>query len=66
VEAYKRAPSTLATQGPLIGPMAQVSEAIKHAAEEMVLSGKDPIEALNEAAANATQAIQEYEKRVKP
>jgi sn-glycerol 3-phosphate transport system substrate-binding protein len=66
VEAYQKAPSTLATQGPLLGPMPQVSEAIKHAAEEMVLSGKDPIDALNEAAANATQAIQEYEKRVNP
>jgi sn-glycerol 3-phosphate transport system substrate-binding protein len=65
VEAYRKAPSTLATQGPLIGPMAQVSEAIKHAAEEMVLGGKDPIEALNEAAATATQEIQDYEKRVK-
>ena len=66
VEAYRKAPSTLATQGPLLGPMAQVGEAIKHAAEEMVLGGKDPIEALNEAAATATQEIQEYEKRVKP
>ncbi len=66
VEAYQAAPSTLATQGALIGPMAQVSEAIKHAAEEMVLGGKDPIEALNDAAANATQAIQEYERRVNP
>jgi sn-glycerol 3-phosphate transport system substrate-binding protein len=65
VEAYRQAPSTLATQGPLLGPMAQVSEAIKQAAEEMVLSGKDPIEALNEAAATATQEIQDYEKRVK-
>jgi hypothetical protein len=46
--------------------MAQVSEAIKHAAEEMVLSGKDPIEALDEAAATATQEIQDYEKRVNP
>jgi sn-glycerol 3-phosphate transport system substrate-binding protein len=66
VEAYKKAPSTLATQGPLIGPMAQVSEAIRHAAEEMVLGGKDPIEALNDAAATATQEIQDYEKRVNP
>ena len=66
VEAYQKAPSTLATQGPLLGPMAQVSEAIRHAAEEMVLSGRDPIEALNEAADSATQAIQEYERRVKP
>jgi sn-glycerol 3-phosphate transport system substrate-binding protein len=65
VEAYREAPSTLATQGPLIGPMAQVSETIKHSAEEMVLGGKDPIEALDEAAATATQEIQDYEERVK-
>jgi maltose-binding protein MalE len=45
--------------------MAQVNEAINHAAEEMVLNGKDPIEALDEAAAAATAAIQEYERRVK-
>jgi hypothetical protein len=32
----------------------------------MVLGGKDPIDALNEAAATATQEIQEYEKRVNP
>jgi sn-glycerol 3-phosphate transport system substrate-binding protein len=66
VEAYQKAPSTLATEGPLIGPMAQVSEAIKHAAEEMVLGGKDPIEALDDAATTATQEIQDYEKRVNP
>jgi sn-glycerol 3-phosphate transport system substrate-binding protein len=66
VEAYRAAPSTVATQGPLVGPMAQIGEAIKHSAEEMVLGGKDPIEALNEAAATATQEIQEYEKRVNP
>ncbi len=65
VEAYREVPSTRATQGALLGPMAQVNEAINHAAEEMVLNGKDPIEALNQAAAAATAAIQEYEKRVK-
>ena len=66
VEAYQKAPSTVATRGPLVGPMSQIGEAIRHAAEEMVLGGKDPIEALNEAAAAATQEIQEYEKRVNP
>ena len=66
VEAYRAAPSTLATQGALLGAMAQVNEAINRAAEEMVLGGKDPIQALNEAAANATEEIQKYEKRVKP
>jgi sn-glycerol 3-phosphate transport system substrate-binding protein len=66
VEAYQKTPSTLATRGPLVGPMSQVGEAIKRAAEEMVLGGKDPIEALNEAAAAATQEIQDYEKRVNP
>jgi sn-glycerol 3-phosphate transport system substrate-binding protein len=65
VEAYREVPSNRATQGALLGPMAQVNEAINHAAEEMVLNGKDPIEALDEAAAAATAAIQEYEQRVK-
>jgi len=64
VEAYKAVPSNRATQGALLGPMAQVNEAINHAAEEMVLNGKDPIEALDQAAAEATEAIREYEERV--
>jgi sn-glycerol 3-phosphate transport system substrate-binding protein len=66
VEAYLAAPSTRATQGALLGPMNQVNEAINRAAEEMVLGGKDPIQALNEATDQATQEIQDYEKRVKP
>jgi len=66
VEAYRAAPSTVATQGPLVGPMAQIGDTIRSAAEEMVLEGKDPVEALDEAAATATQEIQEYEKRVNP
>jgi len=64
VEAYQAAPSTRASQGALLGPMAEVNEVINRAAEEMVLGGKDPIQALNEAAAEATQRIQEYERRI--
>ena len=66
VELYEEASSARATRGSLVGAGAQVEDAINRPLEEMVVGGKDPLEALNEAAANATERIQEYERRVKP
>ena len=65
VEAYLAAPSTRATQGALLGPAAQVAEAIERAAEDMVLGGKDPVEAVKDAAAEADRIIAEYEGSLK-
>jgi hypothetical protein len=66
VELYEEASSARAAQGSLVGAGAQVKEAIKRPLEEMVVGGRDPIEALNGAAANATEKIRKYERRVKP
>src|SRR3990170_8362033 len=65
VEAYLAAPSTRATQGALLGPMAEVAEAIESTAERMILGGKDPIEAVKEAASEADKAIERYERSLK-
>ena len=65
VELYEEASSARAAQGSLVGAGAQVQEATSPL-EGMVVGGKDPIEALNGAAANATEKVQKYERRVKP
>ena len=57
-------PSTPATQGPRIGPFAQVREIVAQGIEEMVVGGKDPVQALDDAADRATKEIQDYNSRV--
>ena len=57
-------PSTLARLGPRIGPGKMVREIVAHALEEMVVGGKDPVQALNEAADRATKELQGYNQRL--
>jgi ABC-type glycerol-3-phosphate transport system substrate-binding protein len=41
-----------------------VAEIVYTAVEEMLVGGKDPAQALEDAAARADQAIEEYNQRV--
>lgn len=64
VDSFVGAPSTPARLGPRIGPGKMVREIVTQALEEMVVGGKDPIQALNEAADRATKELQEYNRLV--
>jgi sn-glycerol 3-phosphate transport system substrate-binding protein len=57
-------PSTPAKLGPRIGLSAEVEEMLSQALQEMVLAGKDPAQALDDAADRATKALQDYNSRV--
>jgi sn-glycerol 3-phosphate transport system substrate-binding protein len=56
--------STLESLGPLLGPIRDVREVIRTAVEETVVGSKDPIEALDDAAAEANDIIENYNRRV--
>jgi sn-glycerol 3-phosphate transport system substrate-binding protein len=64
VDQFVGAPSTPARLGALIGPFSQVRDIVGQAWEEMVVGGKDPVQALDEAAERATQELQDYNSRV--
>ncbi len=61
---YLGVPASPATLGVVLGPFPQVREAVAGGVEEMLAGGKDPGEALDEAAANANQAIEKYNEWV--
>ena len=63
-DIFLASPVTPATLGPLLGPFEPVRETIRHALEEIVLQDKDPKEALDDAAKEANQIIEEYNQRV--
>jgi len=54
-----------ATQGALVGPLPQIREVIATAIEEMIVGAKSPAQALDDAAAEATEIIQDYNRRVR-
>jgi sn-glycerol 3-phosphate transport system substrate-binding protein len=62
---YLNSPTTPAALGALVGPFRQVREEILRAVEAMLSGAKDPDQALEDAAASANQAIEEYNQRVK-
>jgi sn-glycerol 3-phosphate transport system substrate-binding protein len=64
VGLYVGTPSTSAKLGPRIGPFSQVREIVAQALEEMVVGGKDPVQALDDAAERATKELQDYNSRV--
>jgi len=64
IDEFVGAPATPAKLGALLGPFNQVREIVAQALEEMLLGGKDPAEALDDAAARITDEIQEYNGRV--
>ena len=64
VDSFVGAPSTPATLGALIGPFSQVREIVAQGLEEVVVGGKDPVQALDDAAERATKELQDYNSRV--
>ena len=64
VDLFVGVPSTPEKLGPRIGPSAAVGEILAQALEQMVVGGKDPDQALDDAAERATKALQDYNSRV--
>ena len=64
LDLYLNAPATPATLVAAVGPFQKVREAVYRGMEEMLSGAKDPEQALKDAAANANEAIQEYNQRV--
>jgi len=63
-DLYRNTPATPATAGAILGPNDQVAEFTYTAMEEMLVGGKDPEQALKDAAAKANETIEEYNRRV--
>ena len=64
VDEFVGVPSTPAKLGPRMGPFSMVSDIVAQAIEEMVVGGKDPDQALDDAADRATKELQDYNSRV--
>ncbi len=65
LDLYAEAPTTPAALGALLGPFRQVRETLDQAVEEMLSGTKDPVAALDDAAAESNRIIEEYNQRVK-
>jgi sn-glycerol 3-phosphate transport system substrate-binding protein len=65
VDLFVGTPSTPAKLGPRMGPFSQVRETVAQGLEEMVVGGKDPVQALDDAAERATKELQDYNSRVR-
>jgi len=63
-DIFLASPVTPATLGPLLGPFEEVRLTVRRALEEIVLQDRDPKEALDAAAEEANQVLQEYNRRV--
>jgi len=57
--------TTPAALGAVLGPFHQMREALDQWVEAMLSGNKDPVAALEDAAASADQAIEDYNQRVK-
>jgi sn-glycerol 3-phosphate transport system substrate-binding protein len=64
LDLYLNAPATPATLVAALGPFQKVREAVYRGMEEMLAGVKDPEQALADAAANADEAIDEYNRSV--
>jgi sn-glycerol 3-phosphate transport system substrate-binding protein len=64
LDLYLNAPATPASLMAALGPVKKVDEAVYRGVEEMLSGIKDPEQALADAAANANDAIAEYNERV--
>jgi len=65
LEQYMGVPANPASLGVILGPFPEVREAMAVGVEEMLVGGKDPIGALEDAAQRANQAIEKYNEQVK-
>ena len=64
LDLYVGTPSTPEKLGPRIGPFSQVRETVAQGIEEMLVGGKDPVQALDDAAQRATGLLEDYNRRV--
>ena len=64
VEIFRSSPATPATLGPLLGPLNEVRDAVLRQLGETIVNDKDPLEAINDAAEEANQVIEDYNRRV--
>ncbi len=64
LDLYLGAPATPASLGVILGPFPEVREAMQDGAEQMLVGGKDPVDALESAAEQANEAIERYNERV--
>jgi len=65
LDLYLNSPTTPAALNALLGPFWRVDEALHHGAEAMLSGAKDPVAALEDAAASANQIIEDYNQSVK-
>jgi len=64
-EQLQKGARTRASQGAITGAFAKIrSEAVITAIESMLLAGTSPDEAIDNAASDATELIQDYNKRI--
>jgi sn-glycerol 3-phosphate transport system substrate-binding protein len=64
MDIFLRSPATPATVGPLLGPFSAVRDTVIRGLEETVVGNKDPIAAINDAAKEANQIIEDYNRSV--
>ena len=64
LEQYLGVPANPASLGVILGPYPEVREAMFDGVEETLVGGKDPLDALKDAAEHANQAIDKYNKWV--
>jgi sn-glycerol 3-phosphate transport system substrate-binding protein len=65
LDLYLNTPVTPAALDVMLGPARQYREAISQGVEAMLAGAKDPDQALEDAAAEANQLIEQYNERVK-
>jgi len=62
---YLAAPANTAHLGPLLGPFNEIRiDIVRRAIEEMLVGDKDPIAAINDAAKEANELLEDYNRRV--
>jgi len=64
VDPFLATASTRPTQGALLGNFVDVRVIVQNALEQMILKSKDPGQAADDAANEANEAIQEYNRRI--
>jgi sn-glycerol 3-phosphate transport system substrate-binding protein len=62
--AYDQLLASNSGDGPMIGPYAQFRDALGRVLEQVLLEDLDPAEALKEADATITEALESYNERV--
>jgi sn-glycerol 3-phosphate transport system substrate-binding protein len=64
LDLYMGVPANPASLGAILGPFPEMRETMEDEIEEMLVGGKDPTEALADAAERVNQAIADYNKFV--